>query len=198
MGDVASGDACDRQPRVENEQGGGAKRARADRGQRHQHSEQSAEQHGPAVDPRFGKMVETRPRPFEDPRPEENRERGHQQRNAKQDVEDAWPLGAGRSPVVHREQGDDCGWNAAQREAGDDMPVDRLARSVDRGADGLGNRRIEQIGADRGRRVETEQQDQQRGHQRSAANPRQSNQYPDEQPGQRIHGIECSDDPGPR
>ena len=47
-------------------------------------------------------------------------------------------------------------------------------KPVHGGAGGLGDGRIEQVGADGGRRVDVEQQDEQRGHQRATADAGQA------------------------
>ena len=75
------------------------------------------------------------------------------------------------------------------REAANDPPVDGLALVVDDGADALGHRCVEQICADGGRRVEAEQQDQQRRHQRAAADPGEADERPDEDAGERIERV---------
>ena len=127
--------------------------------------------------------------PAQDPRPEEDREAGQQQRAAEQQAEQHRTSRARHSEMGHEEQGDDRRRDAARGEAADDLPVDRLAPVVNDCADGLGDRRIEQVGADRGRGMEAEQQHEERSHQRAAADPGQADQYPDQQPGQRIKRI---------
>ena len=59
--------------------------------------------------------------------------------------------------------------HAAGRKQADDAPFDGAAEAMDQGADRLGHRSVEQIDADCGSRMHTEQQDQHRRHQRTAA-----------------------------
>jgi hypothetical protein len=55
-----------------------------------------------------------------------------------------------------------------------DGPFDRLSDVMDRGSAGLGDRGVQQIGANCRRRVEAEEQNKQRRHQRSAADAGQA------------------------
>ena len=60
----------------------------------------------------------------------------------------------------------------------------------------LGHRRIEEVGADRGRRMEAEQQHQQRSHQRAAADAGQADEHADQEAGERIERIVGGKDRG--
>ena len=57
-------------------------------------------------------------------------------------------------------------------------------------AAGLGGRGIEQVGADRGRRVNAEQQDQQRRHQRAAADAGHADQEADAETRSNVERID--------
>src|ERR1700761_8411912 len=67
--------------------------------------------------------------------------------------------------------------------------MDTLRPTVRQAADGLGGGGIEEVGADGGRRVNAEQQDQQRRHQRAAAHARHANQEADTETGSHIERI---------
>jgi hypothetical protein len=57
------------------------------------------------------------------------------------------------------------------------------------GAAGLGDRRVEQVGADRRRRVDAEQQHQQRRHQRAAADAGEPDDGADDKTRQGVHPV---------
>ena len=58
------------------------------------------------------------------------------------------------------------------------------------GTAALGNRRVKQVSAHCGRRLEAEDQDQQRGHQRAATDTGQADKKAHGEAGQRKQGIE--------
>src|SRR3954464_3880965 len=65
-------------------------------------------------------------------------------------------------------------------------------------ADGLGDRRVEDVGADRGGGLDPEDEDQQRRHQRAAAHAGHTDEYADAQSEKddcRVHGCTCSSAP---
>ena len=65
----------------------------------------------------------------------------------------------------------------ATGEPADEAPIDGAVEPVHQCPDALGGRCIEQVGPDRGGRVNAEDEDQERGHQRAAADAG----HPDEQ-----------------
>jgi hypothetical protein len=64
-----------------------------------------------------------------------------------------------------------------------------VLRAMDGRPDAFGDRGIEEVGADRGRRVEAEQQHEQRRHQRAASDARQTDERADKQACDRIERI---------
>ncbi len=92
-------------------------------------------------------------------------------------------------PPQHKER-HDTGRNAAAREPDHRRPVDALFPAIRQAADSLGRRCIQQIGADGGRRVDTEQQNQQRRHQRAAADAGHADQQADTETGGYIKRID--------
>jgi hypothetical protein len=86
--------------------------------------------------------------------------------------------------LIHGEERQDRSGHASAGKAADDPPVDRLALTVDGRSDSLRDRSIKQIRADRGRRVEAEQQHEQRSHQRAAADAGQPHEHADEETGE--------------
>ncbi len=73
--------------------------------------------------------------------------------------------------LPQHQQGDDARGNAAAGETQHRRPVNALRPAMHQAAAGLGRRRVKQVGADSGRWMGAEQQDQQRRHQRAAATP---------------------------
>jgi hypothetical protein len=76
-----------------------------------------------------------------------------------------------------------------------DAPVDVSLAGMHDGAAGLGDRRVEQVGADRRRRVDAEQQHQQRRHQRAAANPGEADDGADDKTRQGVHPVHGAPQP---
>ena len=60
---------------------------------------------------------------------------------------------------------------------------------MDRRSDALGHRGVEQVGADRRRRMEAEQQHQHWSHQRSAPHARHSDERADQETSKRVERI---------
>ena len=89
----------------------------------------------------------------------------------------------------HRD-GDRRGRHAAQSEAAHDDPVDGAVEAVHDDAAALGHRGIEQIGADRRRRVDPEQQHQDRRHQRAATDSRQPDEGTDDEAAEGIAPLD--------
>ena len=88
------------------------------------------------------------------------------------------------------QQRQDAGGNAAGGEPDHRRPVDASRQIVHDAAAGLGGGGVEQIGADRGRGVDAEQQDQQRRHQRTAADAGHADQKADAETRGDIEGID--------
>ena len=112
----------------------------------------------------------------------------HRQR--RQDEHEAQRIGqkrgfSGMSDTKDRadDQGEDRHRHAAAGEAPGDPPVDAPAEAMHRRAHRLGGGGIEQVAADRGGRVDAEEQDEQRRHQRAAADSRQANQHANDEAG---------------
>ena len=127
---------------------------------------------------------------------EQRRDAGDDQGSAEEHVEQA---GSGRgqaSRVAHDVERRDGPGHAADGEEQDDAPLDRLAGPVNRGSDRLRHRSVEEVGADRGCRVEAEQQHQQRSDQRAASDPGQADEHADQEPGDGIERIISGEDRG--
>ena len=137
---------------------------------------------------RHREPAEAGPRPAEDPRPEEYRQRRQKEHASEQKIEDQRII-APVTPILLITNKVRRTPDAPEREAADDVPVHRLLRPVDRRSDALGHRRVEQVGADRSRRMEAEQHNQHRSHQRSPAHARHSDERADEETSQRIERI---------
>jgi hypothetical protein len=90
----------------------------------------------------------------------------------------------------HHRQRDDGRWNTAARQPPDHTPVDAARIAMHQAAAGLGRRGIEQIGADGGDRMHAEQQNQQRCHQRPAANAGHTDQHADNKARKRIQWVD--------
>jgi hypothetical protein len=73
-------------------------------------------------------------------------------------------------------------------------PLDGVQKAVHRRAAGLRRAGIEQIGADRGRGVNAEQQDEQRRHQRAAPDASHAHQRTDRESAQRVEQIDRVDE----
>jgi len=133
---------------------------------------------------------------FEDERPGEGDDPDHQQRAPEQRVDDRVELVLSQMVLEDRDRPDaeDRGGNAAGREPEGETQVDRLHAEVPPGTDGLGDRRVEDVGADRGGRLDAEDEDQHRGHQRSAAHPGHADEHADaksEDDDCRVHRSFC-------
>lgn len=87
------------------------------------------------------------------------------------------------------DEADDRSRYTADRQTLQYGPIYRVVETVDRSANAFGRRRIEQVRADRDRRVKAESENQQRGHQRSAAHARQADEHAHKQTGERIERL---------
>ncbi|KAH0431888.1 hypothetical protein KCU90_g5616, partial [Aureobasidium melanogenum] len=183
MRDIGADDARGRQQRIEQQQHRHADGAGPHRSQRHQHPQHRAGQYGErerAALPRGAPAARAERREL---RTEHQRHGSDQQRGAEHDLDQ--PARARRvHPVpMQQDQGEGGGRYAAGRETQCDLPVDGAFQAVYQRARRLGGGRVQQVGADRGSRMHVEQQNQDRRHQRAAADTRQADQEADEQAG---------------
>ena len=81
--------------------------------------------------------------------------------------------------------------HASISETARDAPIDRAVIGVDSAAADLGQTRIEKVGPDGGRRMDPEDQNEQRRHEGAAAYPGDADQKPDGQPGDREDRIDA-------
>ncbi len=88
-----------------------------------------------------------------------------QEQSIAQDQGDDVRHGLGLAEMLDGIDGQQGRRNRPQGQETDDLPVDRAFTAVNGRADSLGDRSIKQIRPDRGRRMDTEQQDQKRRHQ---------------------------------
>jgi hypothetical protein len=88
--------------------------------------------------------------------------------------------------TLQQQERDRGGRYAACGEPAGDAPVDGALDAVDQRPGCLGRGGVEQVGADGGRRVDAEQEHEQRRHQRAAAHARQADE---ETHGQSGRGI---------
>jgi hypothetical protein len=95
------------------------------------------------------------------------------------------------------EERERCRGHAAGGEAPDHAPLNVTADPMNQRAAGLGGGGVEKIGADGRRRVDAEQQDQQRRHERAAAHAGHTHQHAHAKSRQGIEQIErVHDSPG--
>src|SRR5579883_914829 len=80
--------------------------------------------------------------------------------------------------------------HAARRQPADDTPIYGSAEAVNQGAPGLRRRGIEEVTPYRRRRMNPEQQNEERGHQRAAAHPGHSHESADGKSGDRVEEID--------
>ena len=123
----------------------------------------------------------------------DKRNRGHDQRDSERRADDAPARLGGRAEMREQEERQQRRRHASIGEAPGDPPIDRAVIGMHRPAADLGDARIEQIGADGGRRMDSEDQHKQRRHQRAAAHPGDANQQSDGQPGNgegRIYAMQ--------
>ena len=151
VGDVAAGDPRDRQLGVEDQQRGRAERPGADRSDRHEHARGSRR----GASSSRGRALRRMPSDVAGERMIRGRNK-----TATPVSSSAQPSSRlrtselGRSVVptrlitIERERSPPA---RCRGKPPNDPPIDRLAVAVDGSADALGHRRIEQVGADRGR-----------------------------------------------
>ena len=179
MCDVGADNAHHRQLRIEQQQSGDADRAGADRGNRNQHAEDRADEHGCARDRRVVHALHARAQLFDDLLAEDQRGRGQQQRKTQHRIDQAARRFGREIKLPERQQRQDARGNAAGSEPEHRPPMDGARPAVNEAATGLGRRRIQQIGADGCGRVDAEQHDQDRRHQRTAADAGHADQQAD-------------------
>ena len=102
-----------------------------------------------------------------------------------------------------QEQRQERGRHAPIGQAPRDPPVDRAVIGVHRAPADLGDASVEQVRADGGRRMDSEDQHQKRRHQGAAAYAGEPDQQPDHEPGNgkdRIYAMQHGGSPldGPR
>ena len=95
-----------------------------------------------------------------------------------------------RSRRVEDEQRQRRRRQAARGQAADDAPFDGAGVAMHQRAAGLGRGGVEQVGADRRRGMDAEQQDEQRRHQRAAADAGHADQRADDEARKRIERID--------
>jgi hypothetical protein len=154
-----------------------------------QHAQHRPRQQGQPVGSACGKLADTgriecQKLPAVDEQPG-----GYEECNAQHRGDQVAPCGSIDIEAGQHEEREGCARHAAARKSSDHGPVDRASQSVDQAAAGLGRRCIEQIGAHRGRRMDPEQQDEQRRHERPAADPRHPHQQATDKPADRVQRI---------
>ena len=164
-----------------------------DRRDRHQHSENHAQHGGENADGRLACAVHEAREAGEQRLAKDKRNRGHDQRDSERRADNSPARLGGRAEMREQEERQQRRRHASIGEAPGDPPIDRAMIGMHRPAADLGDARIEQVGADGGRRMDSEHQHQQRRHERAAAHPGDANQQSDRQPGNgegRIYAMQ--------
>ena len=190
MRDVGADDPRRRQLRIKQDQGGDADGAGADRGDRHQHAEHGADNDGQRRDPLRRQCADARRVAPDDPIAKHQHQRGSKQRQRQHAGNELAGRRAIDVDVTQRPDGQDRHRHAAGGEKPHHAPIDGPVVAVHQAAGGLGRRGIEQVGADRGRRMNPEQHDQDRRHQRAAADAGQADQHADGEAGHRVKRLQ--------
>ena len=177
--DVGADDLHHWQARVEQQQRGHADGAGADRGDRNQHAKHGARQHGRDRGGLFADPLQPEAIALHHRLAENQRGGGEHQREAKHCIDEASLRGRIEIEFPHHEHGRDARRNAAAGKPDHGRPVNAAPEAVNQPAAGLGGRGVKQVGADSGRGMNAEQQDQQRRHQRAAAHACHSDQQAD-------------------
>ena len=115
-------------------------------------------------------------------------DRCHRRRNQDEPERQRKPAAFHLVPVhcVHHEERPDRRRDASDHQPSDDPEVGIVLRGMDRPADGLRRAGEPEIGADRRGRGDAENEDQERRHQRTAANARHSYEESDQEAGQGV------------
>jgi hypothetical protein len=121
---------------------------------------------------------------------EDQRRRGEQERKTEYQIDQAARRFAAQIKAPQDNQRHDACRDAAAGKPGHRRPVDAPRPTVRQAATGLGGGGGEQIGADRGRRVDTEQQDQQWRHQGATADSCHADQKADAESRNHIEGFD--------
>ena len=191
MGDIGAHHFGCRQARIQEQQRHRTQHAGADGGNGHQRTDDDAGGDGRGRQMAVVQFVHRAVLALcelPDPVFQQQRRGGQQQGDAQH---------AGHQPVqgllIQREifqqgDGEQCGGQAAQAQQAHDFPVHRAVAAVHPAAQRLGQRGIQQIGADRRRGRDAEEQHQQRGHQRPAADAG----HPDDQPDQKAGNCDIA------
>ena len=121
---------------------------------------------------------------------EHQHECGHEQRDAEYQRDQAARGVAVEIEVRQHRQRDQRGRDAAARQPPDHAPVDAARVAVHQAAAGLGGGGIEQVGADGRRRMNAKHQDQDRRHQRAAADAGHAHEQANGEPRKGIKRID--------
>ena len=124
----------------------------------------------------------------------EQRRRRQQQREAKRFGNQRIQRSGFAAEPVQREKRQQGCRNAAERKPADQRPVDRAVKGMDGRAAGLGDAGIEKVGADRRCGVHTEEENEERGHQRSTADTGQPDDEADRKSGRDEQRIDVLDE----
>ena len=193
VGDVGADDARRRQLRIKQDQGGDADGAGADRRDRHQHAEHGADDDGQRRDPLRRQRADPRRVAVDEPVAKHQHQRGGKQRQRQHAGDELARRRAVDVDVAQRPDGQDRQRHAAGGEPPHHAPIDGPVIAMHQAAGGLGRRGVEQVGADRGRRMDAEQHDQDRRHQRAAADAGQADQHADGKAGHRVKRLQRLD-----
>ncbi len=129
----------------------------------------------------------------EQPVAEDQRQGGEHQHAAEHRGEQMGDARVGAAELRQHVEREGGGGDAADGELADDAPIDMAVEAMHHRAGGLGGGSEQQVGADGGGRVDAEQQDEQRGHQRAAADAGEADDQTDEKARQRIERIDAPD-----
>ncbi len=184
VSDVAGHNAQGTKARIKKEEGGDAQRASANRRDGHQYAKNDTDQHRDGANVALDKRILMFTGVAQQFVPQEDRPGRQEQRKAQRHRHDLTDFLA-----VPRQLRQDVKCEARRRDAtgaetANNLPVDMALAAVCHGATGLGQCRIEQIGAHRRGRRNAEQQNQQRRHERAATDPR----HPDDESDKKARG----------
>ena len=190
MRNVGADDRHHRQARVEQQQDRDADRAGADRGNRDEHAKHRARHHGQGRSRLVGDMLQPLAIALHDRLAEDQRGGGEQERKAQHQIDDGALRGGIEVELPHHQQRHHARGQAAAGEPDHGRPVNAAPQAMHQAAAGLGGRGIEQVGADRRGRVNAEQQDEQRRHQRATADTGHSDKQADAESGRDVKRID--------
>ncbi|MNP03833.1 hypothetical protein D3C76_957310 [compost metagenome] len=183
VGDFRADQALGGEERIEHEQRDGAQCAGADGGQRDHGAKHHAGGHGQRIQAAAAEVVVVARMLLGEGHQlllEQDGQGGQQQDETQRVLDD----GVGRLDVgieaLQEQQGQRGGRHAAEGQPAGDLPVDVVVLLVHQHATGLGDGGIQQVGADRGRGVDAEPQQNWR-HQGAAANAGHADDEADDQ-----------------